>query len=162
MYKFTSRCILLNSDNEILFLQHNPNSQFSLPGGHFEEWEDPYIALEREIREELGFQIKILWKKLWIDKYENIQELPLPLYMQKISYLSPKHWQQKKFEYFFLAKVVSWNFKIQSEEIENYKRVDLDKFGNNSDLKLLSEELNIFENVVEVICKNFSLIKSFL
>lgn len=165
MYRSCSRCILLNADDEILFLQHNPSSQFSLPGGHVEEWEDLYTALEREIKEELWFQIKMLWKKTWVEKYTHIQEFPLPLYVQKITYTSPKHWLQHKLEYFFLAQVVWWNFKLQTEEIINYKWVKFDEFQSNwliSHLTTVSKNLNIYENVVEIVTKNRELIKSLI
>jgi len=146
MTRFCSRCILLNDENEILFVKHNPDSKYSIPWWHIEGNEDPYQALIREAKEELGFQIKIIGNKTGLD-YEHIKEFPLPIYIQDISYTSPKHWPQSKFEYFFVAKVMWWNFKVQSEEIVDYKRINLDELNEWKDL-------DIFENIVEIIVKN--------
>ncbi len=54
-----SAVIFLNDQNEILFLEPTANRPWTLPGGSVELGESPRSAAEREILEELGFEISI-------------------------------------------------------------------------------------------------------
>lgn len=55
-------CGILHHDNKYLIVRMSPNKFFCLPGGHVELDEDTNSAILREMKEELGFDIKI--KKL--------------------------------------------------------------------------------------------------
>ncbi len=113
------RCFLRNDQNKFLMVKHCQSSNWTLPGWHIENWETLHQALEREIKEEFNFDIKIIGKKIWINR-ENINEYPLPLSIYKIEYTSNKWWKLQKMEYIFLAKIIWWKIKIQKEEIDDY------------------------------------------
>lgn len=165
MLTFASRCFLLNDQNEVLFLKHDPAWRFALPWWHIEDWESPYHALTREAKEELWYEIEILWIKTWVQhpddatlkKYWTVSkvELPLPLYIQQLRYKTIKYWEVDKFEYFFVAKVVSWDFKIQTEEISDHRRIKLDEVK-----PWLA--LDVYEYLIEIVEKNRDLIKDLI
>lgn len=61
--KFKFRvCGILEHDGKYLAVKMNNNNFFCLPGGHVELGEDTEMAVQREMREELGYEVKI--KKL--------------------------------------------------------------------------------------------------
>ena len=61
--KFKFRvCGILEHDGKYLAVKMNNNNFFCLPGGHVELGEDTETAVQREMREELGYEVKI--KKL--------------------------------------------------------------------------------------------------
>ena len=61
--KFKFRvCGILEHDGKYLAVKMNNNNFFCLPGGHVELGEDTETAVQREMKEELGYQVKI--KKL--------------------------------------------------------------------------------------------------
>lgn len=61
--KFKFRvCGILEHHGKYLAVKMNDNKFFCLPGGHVELGEDTEMAVQREMREELGYEIKI--KKL--------------------------------------------------------------------------------------------------
>lgn len=53
--------IILNEDNECLLFKHSYRKEFpwGLPSGYLEKGEDPDQAMEREIFEESGFNVRI-------------------------------------------------------------------------------------------------------
>lgn len=55
--KMKSRAILTNSENEVLIA--NYGGVFLLPGGSIEEGENPYSAIIRELKEEIGVEFEI-------------------------------------------------------------------------------------------------------
>ncbi|MGN1201146.1 MAG: NUDIX hydrolase [Candidatus Caccovivens sp.] len=58
--KFKFRvCGILVCDNKYLVVKMNANTFYCLPGGHVELDEDTDSAILREMREELGFDVKI-------------------------------------------------------------------------------------------------------
>ena len=114
------RCFLKNNSEEILLVMHPKSTNWTLPWWHIEDWENIYDALKREIKEEFNLDIEIIWKKSWIDS-ENIIEKPLPIAIYEINYISNKYGKTYKQEIIFEAKIISWNIKIQKEEIADYK-----------------------------------------
>lgn len=114
------RCLLKNNENKFLLVKHNKATNWTLPGGHIEEWKSLYEALEREIKEEFNLNIKILGKKTGFN-VKNLNELPLPISCYQIKYISNKWGEVKKIEYIFLAKIIWGKLKIQIEEIDDYR-----------------------------------------
>lgn len=58
--KFKFRvCGALKHNGKYLVVQMNQNSFFCLPGGHVELGEDTDMAILREMKEELGYEVKI-------------------------------------------------------------------------------------------------------
>lgn len=118
--KRLARCILKNKEWKVLLVRHKWKNIWTMPGWHIENKENIYDAVKREIKEELWVDIKILWKKLWLE-VENVKEMPLPISIYKIDYINKKWVKEKRLEYIFLAKIKSDIIKTQIEEIEEYK-----------------------------------------
>ncbi len=68
----------LIKDGKIL-LEKSSNSSigWKLPGGHVEPFEEPHIAVKREVREELGVEINFISKPLFPTE-ELHESLPTP------------------------------------------------------------------------------------
>jgi len=121
--KRLARCILRNKEWKIMLVRHKWKNVWGLPGWHIESKEDLYTAIKREILEELWVNIKILWKKVWLE-LENVKEMPLPLSIYKIDYINKKGKKEKRLEYIFEAKIKDEIITTQIEEIEEYKWFD--------------------------------------
>ena len=113
------RCFLFKNDS-ILLVKHNKSTLWTLPGWHVEIGETIYEAIEREIKEEFNFKIKLTNGKKYLN-YSHIKEFQKPISIYTISYNSLKHWDVTKLEYIFVAEVVSWELKPQLDEIYDYK-----------------------------------------
>lgn len=61
-----SRAVLKRSDNKIAFLYVKDWWYHKLPGWGIEVWEDINVALQREIKEEVGAQSVKIWKEIWV------------------------------------------------------------------------------------------------
>ena len=103
---------------------------YGLPGGHVEKNESNVKALRREVREETGFEIEV-------------KELDFKGSC-KLNYFS------KGFEvYFYFVKIVSGKEKIQSEEVEEIKWLDLgDFFDNLREHGLSKKEVDSIKKIV--------------
>ncbi len=62
MVRELAGCVILDDSNKILLLHRNSESvvQWELPGGKIEIGETPQAAAQREIKEELGVDVKIV------------------------------------------------------------------------------------------------------
>lgn len=118
--KRIARCILKNKEWKILLVRHKWKNIWVMPWGHIENKENIYDTVKREIKEELGVNIKILWKKIWIE-VDNVKEMPLPISIYKIDYVNKKWKKEKRLEYIFLAKIKDEIITTQIDEIEEYK-----------------------------------------
>jgi len=138
------RCFLQNKENKFLLVKHIKAKNWSLAWWHLEENENMYEALHREIKEEFNFKIEILGNKIWFNKNKlnELNELPIPISIYNVKYNSIKHWLIQKQEYIFLAKIIAWNIKIQTEEIEEYN------FFTKEEILKLD---NTFEQIKETI-----------
>lgn len=58
--QFIVRCrAVILREGELLVVKHHPEAKFyALPGGHMEEGETPFQCIVREIKEELGVEVK--------------------------------------------------------------------------------------------------------
>lgn len=66
------RAILVSPTGEVLLVRHSYGEGWYLPGGRTRSREDDVVALQRELREELGVEIQGSVKKL--GEYTNSQE----------------------------------------------------------------------------------------
>lgn len=113
------RAFLQNKEWKFLLVKHPMANNWTLPWGHIEKNETIYEALHREIKEEFNLNIEILWNKVWFERID-LKEFTSPLSIYEIKYVSNKHWAVEKLEYIFLAKIISWEIKIQEDEIADY------------------------------------------
>jgi 8-oxo-dGTP diphosphatase len=59
-FTVTAGAVVFNENGEVLLLKHRfrPGSGWGLPGGFIEKAEQPIDALRRELREEIGLEVK--------------------------------------------------------------------------------------------------------
>lgn len=90
--------IFVNEENEILLYLRDNNPSIPYPntwaliGGHIEKGETPLLALKREVKEEIGYEIK---KPVFIDTFDDLAGNLVYIYVAKIS---------KKIEELFLTE----------------------------------------------------------
>ena len=121
-----TRCIIKNKKWEILLIKHKWKDSRVLPGWHIEKKENIYSAIKREIKEELGVNIKILWRKLWLE-VEWLKEKPLPISIYKLDYKNKKGKKVSRLEYIFYAIIKDEIITTQIEEVEEYKWFNKDE-----------------------------------
>jgi 8-oxo-dGTP pyrophosphatase MutT (NUDIX family) len=115
-----TRCIIRNKEWEILLIKHKWKYSWVLPGWHIEKKENLYSAIKREIKEELGVNIKIIWSKLWL-QVSWLKEKPLPISIYKIDYVNKKWKKESRLEYIFQAKIKDDIIKTKIDEVDEYK-----------------------------------------
>lgn len=146
------RCYLFNDEKKIFCVKHNELWRWVLPGGHVEEWEILHQALMREMNEELGIEVEIIWNKVWFEE-SNLFEIPLPVSTFRVDYISNTHWPQSKFEYDYFAKIVWWDFVIDYNEIFEGKWFAVDEFLS------LDPKTQTYWNIQQVLSKNIKLLE---
>ena len=132
----------LVKDENILLVKHNETTKWALPWWHIEEWETIFQAIHRELKEEFNFDIEIVWDKNFLSE-ERVTEYPKPISIYTISYNSLKFWDVTKLEFIFNAKYVSWELKVQTEEIYDYKWFSKEEILDNSN--------DIYSQIVELL-----------
>ncbi len=70
--------VVLDEQERVLFFKHTyrPEMPWGLPGGWLKKREDPARAVEREIREESGMEVKVL-QPLWVAGREHFAGLDI-------------------------------------------------------------------------------------
>ena len=123
------RTFLKNAENKYLMVRHKGKNYRSLPGGWLKEWENLNKAVKRECKEELNLKINVLWDKFGLE-LDYIKEYSKPICSYKIEYEDQKRWKIKRIEHIFLSEIVSWEIKIQKDEIDEYKFFSKDELWN--------------------------------
>jgi mutator protein MutT len=138
--KVYSNLIILNEDNEILFLQRSSNDDFKpkewcLPGGSVEKLETPIQAAVRECKEET---------------FLDFEEEEVCFVIQK------EYPTEEKILFYFLVQVENLDYSkiILNEESNNWKFLNIEQLNEEElllDLKQHIEEL--FNEVLISVCK---------
>ncbi len=81
--KLDIRAVVLNEQEEVLLVREKEDGLWTLPGGWVDVGESPSEAVEREVKEESGYEVRAvrllaLWDR---DKHPH---LPLPFHVYKI------------------------------------------------------------------------------
>lgn len=121
------RAFIIDEQERILLVKHSANQMWVLPGGHVEEWEDIYAALEREITEELALDITIIWSDT-IFAERNVVALPLPISIHKVAYEHRTKGDIEKLEHVFFARADETEIEPQEDEIYDRQWIDQDSF----------------------------------
>lgn len=140
-----TRCIIKNKNGEIILIKHKWKDTWVLPGWHIEKKENIYSAIKREIKEELWINIKILWKKLWLE-VEWLKEKPLPISIYKQEYKNKKWKKESRLEYIFYAKIKDEIIKTQIEEVDEYK------WFNTAEVENLENVYDSIKALVRIVC----------
>ncbi|MFA5917206.1 MAG: NUDIX hydrolase [Candidatus Gracilibacteria bacterium] len=139
--KEVTRCIIKNKEGNILLIKHKESESWTLPGGHVENKEDIYTTIKREIKEELGVNLKILGYKIGFE-VKKVKEKPLPLCVYKVDYTNRKGKKTTKLEYIFLGKIKDEIIKTQIDEVDEFKWFSIDEIDKLE---------NTFDQIKEII-----------
>ena len=119
------RCYLFDEDDRVLLVRHDKTSPWVLPGGHAEKEDlSVYETLKRELYEELGVDIVIIWAENEVSD-SRVTVKPLPISMHVVSYEHRTKWPTQKFEYLFFARAQGELEK--NEEIHAMQWMDVDE-----------------------------------
>ncbi len=122
-----ARCFLFNEFGKFILVKHKGKKLWVLPGGHIKEWENIVKAVKREIKEELGVKVKLMWWTLDLE-LKWLKEYAPPICIYKVEYEKKDGKKEKRFEYIFLWQIKSWEIiKTQIEEIEDYKFLSVEE-----------------------------------
>ena len=117
MFIICSSGFILNSKNEFLMLRRSANDNFlpdcwELPGGRLEMGEDLVTGLQREVKEESGLDVEVMYP------------------LRAVSYYLDPENPRESYGVFYLCKLQDKNQKISaSEEHSDYKWVSFDDFS---------------------------------
>jgi len=147
-----ARCYLLDSSERILLVKHSDEQPWVLPGGHLEAEETIYECLEREVQEEVGLGITVVWVENTLSA-KNIATLPLPISIHRVKYEHRTRGDVDKIEYFFFARVNGEVTNHNNEEIVDYKWMEYD------DIMDLKSDEEIHQYTQDILEQNFDLLE---
>lgn len=126
LYEKSCGAIIIYKENEnshkILLVRNNKGKNYSFPKGHIEQGESEKETAIREIKEETGLDVIILDSFREVSDYTPFANI-------------------KKRVVFFMAQTFSDQVKIQEEELDSYKWVDLN----------VADRICTYENDLRVI-----------
>jgi len=121
------RAFVFDEDDNILLVRHASWQPWCLPGGHIEDGETMFDALEREIKEEFGMWITIIGSDTSFSEH-TIVSFPLPIGIHKVRYEHRTKGAIEKLEYVFFARA-AWDVgQVDEEEIFDWKWISQDEF----------------------------------
>lgn len=125
---------------------------WTLPGWHVEKWETVYDALKREVDEELGLGITMVWVENSITT-SNVAPLPLPISIHKVVYNHRTKGSTEKIEYFFFARMNGEISTVDNQEIKEFKRFEADEVLE------MEEDVEIHGFIQEILDQNLDLLE---
>jgi len=124
-YRVSVKALITNENNEILLIQED-NGKWDLPGGGLDFGDDFHSAIKREIKEELGVNVKSISKD--------------PTYI----------WTEKKPDFYLLflgykTELSSFEFHRSPECVDSKfcKKSELSKINLHINIKKLPEMFNV-------------------
>ena len=124
--------LILNGSGQILLAKSNKwKDRFTIPGGHVELGETIEKALKREIKEEVGLEVK-----------------PIRFLLMQQAIYSEEFYKPKHFIFLdYLCEAVTVDVKVDEDEIQDFAWVDpesalemnLDSFSRRLIIKYLEE-----------------------
>ena len=112
-YDYTVTAFIVNTEGQVLLVNHPRYNKWIPVGGHIELDEDPDEALFKEIREETGLVTTPLTTKLEIDS-PGTKFLLTPNYVD-VHEANPPH---KHISFIYFMKTESNDFKISDEHTD--------------------------------------------
>lgn len=117
-----------------------------------ESWETVYDALKREVDEELGLWIMMVWVENSIST-ANVVPLPLPISIHKVVYEHRTKGATEKVEYFFFARMNGEISTIDNQEIKEFKWFESDEVLE------MEEDVEIHGFIQEILDQNLDLLE---
>ena len=133
-------------ENKVLLRKHDKYKIWLAVGGHIELDEDPNQAAIREVKEEVGLDIKLIGEKPYFSDQNGYQELIPPRFLNrhKISntheHISLIYFATSKTDYIVPSK------EEKSEEIKWFTSQELDKYNIRNSIKFYAR--NALEEIV--------------
>lgn len=151
--QYIARAYVFDEHQNMVLVKMDKNAPWALPGWHVEEWETPYQALHRELDEELGVEVRILWSKNAF--YENhIRSHPLPISIHELSY-EHRSWKQvNRIELWFFAELV-WRKEPSQKESEIVDTL----WCSAEDMLAMQGGYEIYRSIQEVYQQNSDLLE---
>lgn len=145
---FTASAVIMKN-NKVLLIWHNKLNTWLYPGGHIDENENPEDAILREVKEEIGIDVKIIGdnnKKIQTDIARTLCN-PYIILEEKIG-LDNSHFH---IDMIYLCTPISYDIRLQEKEVKKYKWCTLEEVQN----------MEMFENLklllIEILSNNLSL-----
>ncbi len=116
---------ILNEKNEVLLIQRSDNGLWALPGGCQDLGESPQECIERECREETGFEVKVT-------------EL-LGIYSSKFYEYRHYPWKENEFcHLLFRGEIVGGNATTSSESlnVKWFAESQIPKLSDGHDVRI--------------------------
>lgn len=136
--------IYSKEENKFLVLYHKDLKMYLYPGGHMVNDDiNPLLASKREVLEETGL-VNIENLKIGEDEL-----VPIDIDTHKISYNErlglPEHYHFD-FRYLFTVDKIS-DIKIDTEELSNYKWIDLDELSNDTNYGSVASKIKVLIDI---------------
>lgn len=144
------RAYIFDEDDRVLVVKHSAEQPWVLPWWHVEEGENYYDALHRELLEELGVKITLVWAENDLSE-SVVKAMPLPVSIHKVRYEHPHRGMVEKLEMFFFARL-KWPFPEQvSDEIYEWEWVESDELIDMDDSETFSFIPEILEQNIDLL-----------
>lgn len=144
------RAFVFNPEGKILMTKHTAEAPWVLPGGHVEPLESIHDAMIRELREEFSLDARFFevdHEEILHHRGKKLAHHPLPISIYDLSYTS-KDWKDKsRTEYIFLMESEWKVWKVQLEEIYEYKWVEVDE------ILMMKPNIETWDFIIEMLEK---------
>ena len=144
------RAFVFNPEGKVLMAQHKAGTPWVLPGGHVEPGESIHSAMIRELQEEFSLEARFFdmdHEEMLHHRGKKLAHHPLPISIYDLSYTSKDGKDKSRTEYVFLMESDSQVWKIQSEEIHEYKWFEVD------DILTMKPNIETWDFVIEMLEK---------
>jgi ADP-ribose pyrophosphatase YjhB (NUDIX family) len=145
------RAFVFNSDGEILFARHKPNTPWVLPGWHVEDGEALHEAMVRELSEEFDLSARFFdidTEEILTHKGKKLTMNALPIASYDLTYTNSEGKDKSRTEYVFLMETDALITKKQDEEIIEYAWFEPEKILS---MKPNSETWDFYQEILEKI-----------
>ncbi len=148
------RAFIFDEEDNLLLVRNANDQLWVLPGGHLEEGETIYETLEREVHEELGLDINVIWSDT-VFSDRNVVSFPLPVSIRKVKYEHRIKWTVQILEFDFFARAQGIVDMPESSEIYDYQWIPQDDFlsmsPNTETWKSMQEILEQNQELLELL-----------
>lgn len=109
----TSTGLVFNDKNQILMVKHKKFDKWVMPGGKIEIGESPCVAVEREVLEETGLNVRILpLNNHFPTLGEGVFELPRPFCIWKFKWPAGD-----QLDFVYLCRVIDGQLTADETEV---------------------------------------------
>lgn len=144
------RAFVFNPDGKVLMARHNPTMPWVLPGGHVEDDEWIHEAMIRELREEFSIEARFFdmdHEEILHHKGKKLTHHPIPLSIYDLTYTDNTGKDKSRTEYVFLMESDGEVWKIQQEEIYEYRWFEVD------DILMMKPNIDTWDFIIEMLEK---------